>query len=91
MPTRSVPYGCASRYGNDHNEKSYYFAMAAMDAGDKELATRVFQEVKKDCQQQLAYYGSMSEGAIGVGQTYELQTAQQLLQKIQTALASKTK
>jgi hypothetical protein len=83
LPNSSVPYGMASRYGNDHNEKSMYFAMAAREAGDQELAKKVLGYVKKDLQQQVAYYTSLNESQIGPGQQYEFQMAQQLLQRVE--------
>ncbi|MFN5334038.1 MAG: protein O-mannosyl-transferase family, partial [Bacteroidota bacterium] len=86
MPDYSVPYGMASRYGNDHNEKSMYFAMAAIQAGDKELGKRVLNLVKKDCQQQSAYYASLNEGQIGQIQEYEYQMAEQLKGRIEEEL-----
>jgi MFS family permease len=86
MPNSSVPYGMASRYGNDHNEKSMYFAMAAREAGDQELAKKVLGYVKKDLQQQMAYYTSLNESQIGPGQQYEFQMAQQLLQRVEELL-----
>jgi hypothetical protein len=86
MPDSSVPYGMSSRYGNDHNEKSMYFAMAAIQAGDKVLGKRVLNLVKKDCQQQSAYYASLNEGQIGPIQEYEYQVAEQLKGRIEEEL-----
>lgn len=86
MPDRAVPYGMASRYGNDHNEKSFYFGMAAIQSGDKELGKRVLNLVKKDCQQQSAYYASLNEGQIGPIQEYEYQMAEQLKGRIEEEL-----
>lgn len=86
MPSQNMPYGLASRYGNDHNEKSFYFAMTAFQAGDAELGKRVMEQVKKDCQQQVAYYESLTEGQMGPSQQYELQTARQMIQGVEGAL-----
>ena len=86
MPSHSLPYGFASRYGNDHNEKSYYFGMAAIESGDKELGMKVLKEVKKDCQQQIAYFNSLSEEQYGIAQPYEFKSAQDLIEKIDVAL-----
>lgn len=86
MPDRTVPYGMASRYGNDHNEKSLYFAMAAIQAGDQELGKRVLTLIKKDCQQQSAYYASLNEGQIGPIQEYEYQMSEQLKGRIEEEL-----
>ncbi len=86
MPNNSVPYGMASRYGNDHNEKSLYFAMAALQAGDKELGKRILNFINKDCQQQSAYYASLKEGQIGNIQEYEYQMAEQLKARVEEEL-----
>ncbi len=86
MSAKNMPYGMASRYGNDHNEKSYYFGMAAFQAGDMELGKRVLEQVRKDLQQQIAFYESLSEGQIGPAQQYEYQTAMQLVQSIDKTL-----
>lgn len=82
----SMPYGMASRYGNDHNEKSYYLGVTAFQAGDIALGKKILEKVKKDCQQQVAYYESLKEGEIGGSQQYEFQMAQQLIQGIDAAL-----
>ncbi|HMO32561.1 MAG TPA: DUF2723 domain-containing protein [Lacibacter sp.] len=86
MPAANMPYAMASRYGNDHNEKSFYFAMTAYQAGDSELGNRVMQQIKKDCQQQVAFYESLKEEQIGPAQQYEYQTARQMLQGIEEAM-----
>jgi len=82
LPARSLPYGMSSRYGNDHNKKSYIFGVAAFQAGDKELALRVLNDVKRDCQQQITYYNSLDENRLGNSLPYEYQTAQELIKKI---------
>jgi hypothetical protein len=83
---KNVPYGLASRYGNDHNEKSFYFAMTAFQAGDIELGKRIMETVKKDLQQQMAFYESYV-GAEGTSPSeYEYQVAKQLVQGIDNAL-----
>lgn len=83
---KNVPYALASRYGNDHNEKSFYFAMTAFQAGDIELGKRIMEAVKKDCQQQMAFYESYV-GAEGTSPSeYEYQVAKQLVQGIDNAL-----
>jgi hypothetical protein len=87
MKSENMPYAMASRYGNDHNEKGFYFAMVALQAGDLEMGKRIMEEVKKDCQQQMAYYESILTG--GDGRTpsdYEYQMAGQLIQGIDNAL-----
>lgn len=83
---QNVPYGLASRYGNDHNEKSFYFAMTAFQAGDIELGKRIMETVKKDLQQQMAFYESYV-GAEGTSPSeYEYQVAKQLVEGIDNAL-----
>ncbi|MFN9711091.1 MAG: DUF2723 domain-containing protein, partial [Bacteroidota bacterium] len=86
LPNSALAYGISSRYGNDCNEKSMYFAMAASEAGDQELAKKVFGYVLKDCQQQIAFYASLSENQIGPAQQYENQTAVQLKERIEAEL-----
>jgi hypothetical protein len=78
LPNSALPYAMASRSGNDHNEKSFYFAMAAVQAGDKELAKKVLRYIQKDCQQQIVYYASLGENEVGPIQQYEPEMAQQL-------------
>lgn len=83
---KNVPYALASRYGNDHNEKSFYFAMTAFQAGDIELGKRIMESVKKDLQQQMAFYESYV-GAEGTSPSeYEYQVAKQLVDGIDNAL-----
>jgi hypothetical protein len=86
LPNAAMPYGMASRYGNDHNEKSLYFAMAAIEAGDKALAKKVLGFIQKDCQQQNAFYASLKENEIGSAQQYEYQTSQQILERVDQEL-----
>ncbi len=76
---KNMPYAMASRYGNDHNEKSIYFAMAAFEAGDTELAKKVLEQVKKDLQQQKAYYESLTESDVEPAQNYEYDKAKEYL------------
>jgi Protein of unknown function (DUF2723) len=83
---KNMPYAMASRYGNDHNEKSIYFGMAAFEAGDAELAKKVLEKVKKDCQQQVAYYESLAEDEMGGAQNFEYQKAQEYIQTIDAIL-----
>jgi hypothetical protein len=86
LSNAALPYGMASRYGNDHNEKSLYFGMMAIEAGDKELGKKVLGYVSKDCQQQIAYYASLKENEIGPAQQYEYQMAQQLKDRVEQEL-----
>ncbi len=87
LKDKNVPYAMASRYGNDHNEKSYYFALTAFQAGDLEMGKRIMEAVKKDCQQQVAYYESTSDVVDGRSPSeYEYQMAKQLIQGIDNSL-----
>ncbi len=86
MPDRNMPYAMASRYGNDHNEKSMYFGMAALQAGDTELGKRILEKVKKDCQQQVAYYESLTENQIGQAQGYEFEKAKEMITSVDAIL-----
>jgi hypothetical protein len=54
-------YGMTSR-GNDHNLVSLRFLEACYMAGDTVLADKVSASVKKDLQQQMRYYNSLSSG-----------------------------
>ncbi|WP_407527023.1 DUF2723 domain-containing protein [Lacibacter sp. MH-610] len=83
---KNMPYAMASRYGNDHNEKSIYFGMAAFEAGDAELAKKVLEQVKKDCQQQVAYYESLQDEEIGPSQNYEYEKAKEYITMIDSIL-----
>jgi hypothetical protein len=82
----NIPYGMASRYGNDHNERSYFFGLAAFRAGDIELGKKVMEKVKKDCQQQIAYYESLHSSDDQSPSGYEYTTAKQLVQGIDDAM-----
>ncbi len=86
MKEKNMPYAMASRYGNDHNEKSFYFAMTAFQAGDTEMGKRIMEQVKKDCEQQIAFYESVSDGDTRTPSEYEYQMAKQLVQGIDNAL-----
>ncbi|MFT3847063.1 MAG: DUF2723 domain-containing protein [Lacibacter sp.] len=86
MKEQNMPYAMASRYGNDHNEKSYYFALAAFEAGDTELGKRILTEVKKDLEQQVTYYESILEGDDQSASSYEYQMAKRLMQGIDDAM-----
>lgn len=86
LKDKNVPYAMASRYGNDHNEKSFYFAVTAFQAGDIELGKRIMEAVKKDAQQQMAFYESLTSGDGATPSEYEYQMAKQLVEGIDNAL-----
>lgn len=56
----NMPYGMVSR-GNQHNIISYQLAEAAFRAGDTKLGTKIMQKVKKDIDEQLAYYAYIGD------------------------------
>ncbi len=60
MLEQNFPYGMTSRY-QQHNYVSLQFIEAAYKAGDTVLAEKVSRDVKKDLEQQLAYYSSLSD------------------------------
>jgi hypothetical protein len=80
MLQENFPYGMVSR-GNDHNQLSLAVMQAAYMADDKALAEKVASSVKKDLQQQMKYYNSLS-GWQANGLTYEKQGAQELLDRL---------
>ena len=90
MKDKNVPYAMASRYGNDHNEKSFYFAVTAFQAGDLELGKRIMEAVKKDAQQQMAFYESITSADGATPSEYEYQMAKQLVEGIDNALKQYT-
>jgi hypothetical protein len=69
MLAENIPYGMVSRQ-NQHNMVSAQLAEAAYRAGDKALGDRIAGAVKKDLQEQLAYYaylGGMSTEELMTG------------------------
>ena len=57
----NVPYGMTSNRGNFHNSISADFLEAAYQSGDVAIATKVNASLKKDLEQQLAYYRGLGE------------------------------
>jgi hypothetical protein len=80
MLQQNFPYGMISR-GNEHNQLSMAVMQAAYLAEDKVLADKVANAVKKDLQQQMKYYNSLS-GWQASGLAYDKQNAQDLLNRI---------
>ena len=60
MLSENFPYGMVSR-GQQHNQVSGQFLLAAYKAGDSTLARRVSTSLRKDLEQQLNYYHSLDE------------------------------
>ena len=56
----NFPYGYVSR-NQQHNQISMQFLYAAYKAGDTKLAEKVTKVLKKDMEQQAAYYESLSD------------------------------
>ncbi len=57
----SLPYALVSRFGS-HNQQNLLFLEACYKAGKKELAEKVRQSLRKDMEQQRAYYIAMNGG-----------------------------
>jgi len=77
MLQNNFPYGMVSR-SNEHNRMSMLFLEACYRADDKPLIAKVSASVKKDLQQQMAYYNSLT-GTKGDFLQYEKSTTQSLL------------
>jgi hypothetical protein len=59
--TDNVPYGMVSNQGNMHNGISLQFLEACYLSGEMTLAKKVSAALKKDLQQQLAYYQALGD------------------------------
>ncbi len=76
----NFPYGMVSRY-NQHDRTSLMFLDACYRADAKELAAKVKESVKKDLEQQIKYYNSLS-GYRADNMSEEKRTAESYLQAI---------
>lgn len=74
-------YGMTSR-GNMHNRNSLLFLEACYMAGDTVLTAKVAASVKKDLQQQIRYYNSLS-GTKGANMGDDMRTADSFLKGIE--------
>lgn len=81
ISTENLPYGMTSR-NNNHNTTSVGFLEACYRTGAKELAAKIHQSVKKDLQQQLAYYNTLDETK-QENLRFEINTTNNLLQILQ--------
>jgi hypothetical protein len=81
MNPANFDYGMTSR-GNMHNRNSLMFLEACYLAGDSTLAQKVSASVKKDLQQQLRYYNSLS-GSMADYLSDERRIADSYLQALQ--------
>jgi hypothetical protein len=76
MLQENMPYGLVSRY-NLHNQASLMLLEAAYRAGDDSLAAKIGSAVKKDLDEQMAYYEAIGERRAD-GLYLEIQYAQRL-------------
>lgn len=60
MLQENFPYGMVSR-GQQHNQFSIQMYIAARKAGDSALANKIYNSVKKDLDQQMAYFMSLDD------------------------------
>ncbi len=60
MLEENIPYGMVGR-SQQHNQISMQFLLAAYKAGDSTLAAKVSRSLKKDMEQQMLYYQSLSD------------------------------
>ncbi|MDQ6844162.1 MAG: DUF2723 domain-containing protein [Bacteroidota bacterium] len=81
MLQENFPYGLVSRR-QQQDQISGQFLLAAYKAGDTVLAKKVSDALRKDLEQQVTYFNSLSESKQGP-LAYENQIVQQLLQQLQ--------
>ena len=81
MLNENFPYGMVSRR-QQHNQISTQFLLAAYKAGDSAIIQKVTASVRKDLEQQVAYYNSLDEGKQAT-LSYENEIVQKLLQQLQ--------
>jgi hypothetical protein len=70
----NVPYGMTSNRANFHNSVSAEFLEAAYGSGEMNLARKVNQSLRKDLEQQMAYYRSLGDEDM-TGDQLAMQTA----------------
>ncbi|WP_235921237.1 glycosyltransferase family 117 protein [Foetidibacter luteolus] len=78
----NLPYGMVSK-NNEHNRISLMFLQACYRANEKELAGKVVDSLKRDLEQQLKYYNSMT-GEKADLLAYDKSTAVALLDNLNT-------
>jgi hypothetical protein len=81
MLQENFPYGMVSR-GQQHNQISGQFLLAAYKAGDSVLAKKVASSLRKDLDQQVTYFNSLDEDKQG-SLAYENQMVMGMLKEIQ--------
>jgi hypothetical protein len=80
MLQENMPYGHISR-GNMHNRVSISFLEACYRSDDKALASKVLNSVRKDLQQQVKFYNSLSESK-AEWMAYDRKSAEDYLQAL---------
>ncbi len=78
MLQSNMPYGLVSRY-NMHNQTSLMMLEAALRAEDKTLSDKISKAVRKELNEEMAYYESIGEKR-AERMSYEVQRTQNLLQ-----------
>ncbi len=83
----NMPYGLVSR-GNMHNQTSLMMLEAAYRSGNRDLADKISRAVKKDLNEQMAYYNAIGSKADGMtGEVQRTQLLLQLMAQLETAMA----
>ncbi len=80
MLQENFPYGLASR-GNEHNRLSMIFMEACYRAGDNTLGSKVLNSVRKDLQQQMKFYNSLT-GVKADNMSYDKSNTAKMLQDL---------
>ncbi|HMP92860.1 MAG TPA: hypothetical protein PKD90_08320, partial [Phnomibacter sp.] len=80
MDPANMPYGLVSRY-NLHNQTSLMMLEAAYRAEDKALAEKIGNAVRKDLNEQMAYYEAIGDRRAERMQ-FEVQRTQMMLQML---------
>lgn len=81
MLDENFPYGMVSRR-QQHDQISSQFLLAAYKAGDSMLIQKVSAKVRKDLEQQIAYFNSLDEDK-QAALSYENELVQKLLAQLQ--------
>src|ERR1035437_1026758 len=81
MLQKNFPYGMVSR-DQRHNEISGQFLLAAYKSGDTLLANKVYASIRKDLEQEIAYFNALDEDKQGA-LVNDNQRAMQILQQLQ--------
>jgi hypothetical protein len=81
MLQENFPYGMVSR-SQQHNQIAGQFLLAAYKAGDLVLARKVSSSLRKDLEQQINYYNSLSEDRLAP-LSYENDLVNNLLKQLQ--------